>query len=164
MSGKRRAAILAIILALSALVLAGCELSSMLLSFIAPAADGDAVRVKLRLDVGEDIGLLLTDWQANAQHGMSGISNADGSMLGRNSTEYWEIERQNLDSPADTVELNLRFIVVTKYFEPNYDFDYPEEYCVPMEPVSFTAEFGRTYSVTITGNREDGYRAALETP
>ena len=157
MRKTQRAAVFAFAAILSALVLAGCGPSGT-----APQTGGEEIRVEIKLDLKEDIGLLLTDWNVNGQDGMSGASNANKSMIKRNSTEYWTFEKQHLDNPADTVDLTLRFIVVTEYFEPNYDFAFPEEYMMPTEAISFTARFGGTYAVTITGDKASGYQAVLE--
>lgn len=60
------------------------------------------------------------------------------------------------------MDIKLLFTIVTEYFEPNYDNIYPEEYMIPIDVISFKADFGKTYYVTITGNRSDGYHAAIE--
>ena len=122
----------------------------------------DELKVEIKLDLREDIGLLLTSWDVSGQSGMSGASNADGSMIKHNCTEYWSFDKNFLEQPTDTVDLTLEFIVVTKYFEPDYSFNYPEEYLRRMEAVSFSADFGKTYRVTITGDNENGYQARLE--
>ena len=156
-TGKALALMLAALLALSAAGWAGAE------SGWTQAAENE-IRVIIRLDLGEDIGLLIHDHDVNGQKGMGGSSNADRSMIRRDDTLDWTYRREDLDVPADTVEVTLRFTVVTKYHEPNFDNDYPPEDMIPMDPVSFTADFGTTRTVTITGSRETGYRAVLEEP
>ena len=141
---------------LLAFVLAGCGRANDI-----PSPD-EEISVKITLNLKEDIGLLLTAWEVNGHSGMSGSSNADRSMIKGNSTDYWSFNKEMLDAPADTVDLKLQFIVVTEYFEPDYDFDYPEEYLIRMEPISFPADFGKTYHVTITGDKANGYKARLE--
>ena len=150
---KRRAAVLFLAAALSVFAAAGCGGT--------PRA-GNGITVEIRLDLEEDIGLLLTAWDVNGQTGMSGASNADRSMISRSGTEYWSFDQQFPDRPAGTADLKLQFIIVTEYFEPDYDFDYPEEYCMRTDAVSFKADFGRTYTVVITGSMADGYQARLE--
>lgn len=123
----------------------------------------EEIRVNIQLELEEDIGLLLTEYTANGKQGMSGSSVADKSMIKRNSMEFWTFEKWMLeDDLADTVELRLKFIVVTEYFEPDYDFDYPEEYTIPMDAISFTANFGETYHVTIQGGKTSGYQAVFD--
>ncbi len=129
-----------------------------------PRTGEDEIRVIIQLDLKEDIGLLLIDHDVNGTTGTGGISNANKSMLRRDSKDYWTIDKQFVEHPADTVSVTLRFRVVTEYFDPNYDNIYPEEYVEPMDAVSFTAEFGKSYSVTITGDRVNGYHAVLEDP
>ena len=149
-----------IILALFLLTLAGCSL------YGAPdQAEENEIKVLIDLDLMEDIGLLLTGYTVNGEEGMSGTSNADKSMLQKDSKNLlWSYNREFLDDPAGDADVTLQFIVVTEYFEPDYDFNYPEEAMIPMEPVSFTAEPGVTYRVTITGDLENRYTASLDAP
>lgn len=123
----------------------------------------DKIVVNIQLDLDEDIGLLITDWNINGQTGTSGVINADKSKIIRDSNETWEFDRFILNKEADTYELKLKFTIVTEYFEPNYEFDYPEEYTIPTNEISFTAEFGKTYSVIISGGQQNGYNAVLKT-
>ena len=83
-------------------------------------------------------------------------------MIKRNDILDWSFDRQFPESPADTAEVTLLFTVVTEYFDPNYDFDYPEECKIPMNAISFTGEFGETYYVSVTGDNVNGYSATLE--
>jgi hypothetical protein len=124
--------------------------------------DEDKILVNIQLDLDEDIGLLLTEWDINGQTGGSGACNADRSMLKRDSLNEWEFDRVMLEKSADTYEVKLKFIVVTEYFDPNYDFDYPDEYKIPMNEIAFTAKFGEAYYVTITGGHQEGYQAVLQ--
>ena len=55
----------------------------------------------------------------------------------------------------------LQFTIVTEYFDPNYDNIYPEEYMVPIEPISFQGKFGELYHVIVTGNKVNGYHAGV---
>ncbi|MBQ6052941.1 MAG: hypothetical protein IJL30_06635 [Clostridia bacterium] len=122
----------------------------------------DEINVIINLDIKEDIGLFLTQWTVNGQTGGSGCSNADRSFIKRNDILSWTFDRQFMESPAETAEVTLSFIVVTEYFEPDYSFDYPEEYKIPMDAISFTAAFGETYYVSVTGDKTNGYSAVLE--
>ena len=58
--------------------------------------------------------------------------------------------------------LSVRFRVITEYCDPNYENDYPEEYTVLLDPISFNADFRETYHITITGDKENGYQASLD--
>ncbi len=127
----------------------------------APQAAGDEIMLMIRLDLKEDIGLLIIDHDVDGIKGSGGVSNADRSMIRRDDVLCWTFDRQLYDHPADTVELTVRFTVVTEYFDPDYDNLYPEEYSIPMEAVSFRAEFGETCFITITGDRVNGYEAVL---
>ena len=84
-------------------------------------------------------------------------------MLQRDSTNLvWSYNKEFLDNPANIVDVTLQFIIVTEYFEPDYEFDYPDEYLIPVDAISFSAEFGETYYVTITGDQVNGYQADIE--
>ena len=147
--------ILVCILALISVVLVGCSRASE------SQAAKDEIMLKIQLDLNEDIGLLVIDHDVDGKKGSGGMSNADKSMLKRNDVLDWSFDKQLYDHSADTVDLTVRFTVVTEYCDPNYENIYPEEYMVPMEALSFKANFGETYSITITGDKVNGYQAAL---
>ena len=159
MKRKNRTAILVCVAALLAVGMVGCGRSSD-----APQAAGDEIQLIIRLDLKEDIGLLIIDHDLGGNKGSGGISNADRSMIKRDDVLYWTFDKQYYDNPADTADLTLRFTVVTEYCDPNYDNIYPEEYMIPMEAVSFRADFGKAYSVTIAGDKDKGYQAVLGEP
>lgn len=124
--------------------------------------NADEISLQIQLDLKEDIGLLLIDSDIDGNVSSGGSSNADKTMLKKDDQIYWPIERQNYENVPDTVELSLRFTVVTAYCEPNYDNIYPEEYQIPMDAITFPAKFGASYSIRITGDKTNGYRAVLE--
>ena len=159
MKTKPRIAILILMTLLLSLSLAGCNLYED----APPVAEEDEIKVLINLDLNEDIGLLLTKYTVNGKEGMSGNSNADKSMLQRDSTNLvWSYNKEFFDNPANIVDVTLQFIIVTEYFEPDYEFDYPDEYLIPVDAISFSAEFGETYYVTITGDQVNGYQADIE--
>ena len=127
--------------------------------------NADEIKVMIRLDLQEDIGLLLIDYDVNGQTGTGGISNADRSMLKWNSRNLdWSFSREELKQADDPVELCLQLTVVTKYYEPNYDNIYPKKDMIPMEAITFPASFGEVYYVTISGSKAEGYQAVLKQP
>lgn len=158
MNVKSKISIIVLLAMVCSLALAGC---GWLDDGPSPAEENEN-KVLIDLDLGEDIGLLLMDYQVNDEEGKSGISNADRSLLQRDSENLlWSFYWKYPDTPADAADVSLRFIVVTEYFDPDYAFDYPEEYLIPMDALSFSAAFGKTYRVTITGDRTNGYQAAV---
>ena len=124
--------------------------------------NADEISLQIQLDLKEDIGLLLIDSDIDGNVSSGGSSNADKTMLKKDDQIYWPMERQNYEDVPDTVELSLRFTVVTEYCEPNYENIYPEEYQIPMDAITFPATFGGSYSIRITGDKANGYRAVLE--
>ena len=83
-------------------------------------------------------------------------------MLKKDDLIYWSIDKQHYETVSDMVELLLNFTVITEYCDPNYENIYPEEYTMPMKPITFTAKFGDAYSIRITGDKVNGYRAIME--
>ena len=152
--------VLFLIISILAVIAVGCGQQSEELQ-----GNVDEIKVMIRLKLKEDIGLLVLDYDVNGQTGGGGIFNADRSMLKRNSNDLvWDYDRGKLEQPADEVGLRLQFTVVTKYYEPNYENNYPKKDMIPMEAISFQASFGEVYYVTITGSRAEGYQAVLEQP
>ena len=126
-----------------------------------PQPAGNEILLKIRLDLREDIGLLLIDHSVDGKEGSGGMSNADKSLLRRDELLYWSFEKSP-DDTAETAEVAVRFTVVTEYADPNFDNIYPEETMIALEPLSFSARYGNTVSIRIEGDRETGYRAILE--
>ena len=130
-----------------------------------PQAENDEIKVNIRLDLDEDIGLLLFSYDVNGTEGSGGVSNADQSMLKKDSKDlYWSFYKEELETAADTVDMKLSFTVVTEYFEPNYDNNYPKEYMIPMDAFLLQVNFGETYYVTIKGSKANGYHAGAVFP
>lgn len=153
---KKTEIVILICAALLAVCVTGCGMPND-----APQAADDEILLVIRLDLKEDIGLLVIDHEVGGEQGSGGVSNADKSKIKRDETLYWTVDKQFYEGSSDTVDLTLRFTVVTEYCAPNYDNIYPEEYMMQTEEVSFTADFGKTYSLTITGDKLNGYQAAL---
>ena len=109
-----------------------------------PQAAEDEIKLIIQLDVKEDIGLLILDNNLDGTETIGGISNADKSMLRHDDLLDWTLSKQDYGNPADSVNLSIRFRVITEYCEPNYESIYPEEYTVLLDPISFDADFGET--------------------
>ena len=128
----------------------------------APQAEDDEIKVNIQFDLDEDIGLFLIDYDVEGNQGKGGISNADKSMLKKDQTDlFWSFDKEHFGVSANTADVAMHFTVVTQYFDPNYDNIYPDAYTIPAGTVSFTAQFGEIYYVTITGNKDDGYQTAF---
>lgn len=122
---------------------------------------GNEIALRIQLDVQEDIGLLLVGYEAGTSSGSGGTSHADKSLIKHDELLFYTLGEQDFDNPEDVENLSLNFTIITEYVDPNYENAYPEEYTKPAGEVTLQASFGETYSITITGNRTDGYAAAL---
>ena len=156
---KKKTGILFLVFLITALTvcMSGCSGSDAL-----PQAAEDEIKLMIQLNLKEDIGLLILDNNLDGAETSGGISNADKSLLKHDDLLDWTLSKQEYENPADAVNLSVRFRVITEYCDPNYENDYPEEYTVLLDPISFEAEFGTTYHITVTGDRENGYQAALD--
>lgn len=125
-------------------------------------ANENEIKLKIQLDLKENIGLFLIESDIDGQTEIGGTSNADKSMIRHDDVIYWTLDKQHYENAPDSFSLSLRFSVVTKYFEPIYGNDYPEEYKEPLDEISFPAQFGEVYCIRITGDKAGGYQAFLE--
>ena len=123
------------------------------------AVSEDEIALRIKLDTKEDFGLLLIDYDANGSGGRGGISNANKSLIKRGEQLFYTLPRRAFGDPSGVENLSIRFTVITKYFEPNFDEIYPEEFTIPMDAISLNAEFGKSYSIIITGDMANGYHA-----
>lgn len=156
---KEKAAILCLFLLVVALAVCGSRCSQS--EEGPPQAAEDEISLILQLDLKEDIGLLILDNSLDGVETSGGISNVDKTALKHDEVLHWTLSKQDYNNPADTVDLSIRFRVITEYCDPNYENNYPEEYTVLLDPISIRAAFGESYHITITGDKTKGYQAAL---
>ena len=121
----------------------------------------DEIALHLKLDTGEDVGLLVYDYRAGSHEYSGGISNADGSLIQHDSDNIVVWNREELNLSSDTFELSMQFRIITEYVAPNYENVYPDDITKYMEPISWEAHFGESYCITITGDQTNGYQAVL---
>ena len=124
-----------------------------------PAADEIALHIQL--DTEEDVGLLVYDYRTNSHEYSGGISNADKSLIKHDSDNIVVWNKEELNNLSDTFELSMQFRIITEYVTPNYENIYPEEITKYIEPISWEAQFGNSYFITITGDKTNGYHAVL---
>ena len=153
---KKRILISAVLLILAA---AGLLIIKSGLFDRPPEPTEDEVMLKVRLDVSEDIGLLIMDYEIGEKSGSGGFSNANRTKLKKDDLLYWTFSKKELKLSDNETDLKIRFRIITEYFEPNYENIYPEEYTVPIEEISLKVRFAGTYDVIITGNSTEGYKA-----
>ncbi len=124
----------------------------------------DEIALHIQLDTKEDIGLLVFDYRADGHEYSGGIANADKSLLKRHSSDIVEVwDKQELNGSSDTVELSIQFRIITEYVDPNYENVYPEEITKYIqEPIAWKARYGESYSIIISGDMTNGYKAFLE--
>ena len=124
----------------------------------------DEIVLHIRLDAKEDIGLLVFDYRADSHEYSGGISNADGSLISRDSDNIVVWNQEELNNPSEPFELSMQFRIITEYVAPNYENVYPDDITKYMEPISWKAHFGESYFITITGDQTNGYKAVLNKP
>ena len=121
----------------------------------------DEIALHLKLDTEEDVGLLVYDYRAGSHEYSGGISNADGSLIQRDSDNIVVWNREELNLSSDPFELTMQLRIITEYVAPNYENVYPDDITKYMEPISWEAHFGESYCITITGDQTNGYQAVL---
>lgn len=125
-------------------------------------ASDDEIALQIQLDIKEDIGLLIVDYEANESSGSGGTSNADKSLLKHDEFIIYTLSKQEFKNPSDVENMTIQFTIITEYVDPNYENIYPEEYTKKMNTISLHAKFGESYYITITGDNTNGYEAVLE--
>lgn len=121
----------------------------------------DEIALHLQLDTEEDVGLLVYDYRADSHEYSGGISNADGSLIKRDSDNIVVLHKEELNNIPETFELSMQFRIITEYVAPNYENIYPDDITRYMEPISWEAHLGESYFVAITGDKANGYQAVL---
>ena len=122
----------------------------------------DEIALHIQLDTEEDIGLLVYDYRADGHEYSGGISNADESLIKHDSDNIVVWNKEELNTLSDIFELSMQFRIITEYVTPNYENIYPDDITKYMVPISWDANFGESYFITITGDKTNGYKAILK--
>lgn len=144
-------------------------LSFIILSFIiykyANSSDytpaNDELALRIQLDVKEDIGLLIFDYEVNGHEFSSGISNADRSLIKHEDQIIHVWNKEELQVNSGPFELSIKFRIITEYVEPNFENIYPEELTRVLKPIVLKADYGEIYDITITGDRTNEYKVLI---
>lgn len=126
------------------------------------AAFDDEIALQIKLDIKEDIGLIIIDYDVNGSKGSGGISNADKTMIKHDELLIYTLSKSDFNNLTNIENLSIQLKIVTKYIEPNYDNVYPDEYTIPIDTISLKGNYGETYFITISGDKRNGYEAVLK--
>ena len=55
----------------------------------------------------------------------------------------------------------MQFRIITEYVTPNYENIYPEDITRYADPISWEAQFGKSYYITVSGDKTNGFTAIL---
>jgi len=121
----------------------------------------DEIALHIQLEMKEDVGLLVYDYRANSHQYSGGTSNADKSLIKHDDNIVVVLNKQQLNSSSDAVELSMQFRIITEYVNPNYENIYPEDITRYADPISWEAQFGKSYYITVSGDKTNGYTAIL---
>lgn len=113
----------------------------------------DEIALHVHLQTTEDIGLLVYDYCANGHEYSGGTSNADRSLIQRDSDIVIVWKKEELNCSSDTVALTVQFRIITEYVTPNFENIYPEDITRYIDPISWEAHFGESYFITITDDK-----------
>lgn len=121
----------------------------------------DEIALHIQLEMKEDVGLLVYDYRANSHQYSGGTSNADKSLIKHDDNIVVVLNKQQLNSSSDAVELSMQFRIITEYVNPKYENIYPEDITRYADPISWEAQFGKSYYITVSGDKTNGYTAIL---
>ncbi len=121
----------------------------------------EEIALDIQLNLKEDIGLLVIDYECNQSYGSGGSSNADKSLLRQDERIIYTLDKRSFDYQDDLSDTTIQFTIITEYFNPNFENIYPEEHTITIPPITFDAQFGESYSITISGDKTNGYIATL---
>ena len=121
----------------------------------------DELALRIQLDVKEDIGLLLFDYEVNGHEFSSGISNTDRSLLKHDDQIIHVWNKEALEGISGPLDLSINFRIITEYVDPNFENSYTKELTKVLNPISLKAEYGQIYDLTISGDRINGYKVVI---
>ena len=128
----------------------------------------DEIAIRIKLNVKEDIGLIVYDYEIDGHEFGGGVGNADRSLI-RHDEEIittWTKEELKLyldrEIDTDSLPFKMSLRIITEYVDPNYENAYPEEITRYLDTIEWDACFGEEKVILITGDKENGYTAVLE--
>lgn len=122
----------------------------------------DEIALHIKLDTKEDIGLIVYDYEVDNHLYSGGISNANGSLIKHDSSDNVQVwNKSNFDSNENNITMKITFRIITEYYPPNFENIYPSNITKYIEPLEINMNYGNSYYVTISGNKTNGYTAAL---
>ena len=122
----------------------------------------EEITLEIKLDLKEDIGLIIIDYEVDDISGSGGISNANKTLISHNDTLTYTLNKQEFNNLSNIENLIINFKIITKYIDPNYENIYPEEYTSNIASIQIKAHYGETYHLTITGDKTNGYIVKYE--
>lgn len=109
--------------------------------------NSDELALRIQLDVKEDIGLLIFDYEVNGHEFSSGISNTDRSLIKHDDQIIHVWNKDELQVSSDPLDLSIKFRIITEYVEPNFENTYPKELTKVLNPISLKADYGEVYDL-----------------
>ncbi|MBR6407232.1 MAG: hypothetical protein IKS19_01365 [Clostridia bacterium] len=113
--------------------------------------------VAVTLDTPDDIYAVTCDYSLDGKSlGLQGASNADETKI--TDGVYFEFDEKNFEDNPELGELSLSFGL---YDRLRQSLD-EEERVIPVDgEIKIEAQYGREYRVTISGDKQSGFRAVL---
>lgn len=121
----------------------------------------DEIAMHIKLDTNQDIGLIVFDYTVDNHSYSGGIANADGSLISKTSDNVQVFNKEQFNTSSDYIDLNIQFRIITEYVSPNFENLYDEDITRYLDPVNLKLNFGNSYYLTITGDKNDGYEVSL---
>ena len=124
----------------------------------------DEIVFYINLNIKEDIGLFIYDYDVDGYSHGGGMSNANKSPIKHNETIIYTMNKEYDLNNLETINnLKMEFSIVTKYHDPNYDNNYPSEDVKKVEGIiELKPNYGEKYIINIIGDVTNGYQATLE--
>lgn len=122
----------------------------------------DEIVLHVQFDLKEDVGLLVFDYEVDDHTYSGGMSNADGSLLQKKSDNVQVFKKEDLNCEGGVVDFTIQFRIITEYVTPNFENIYAEDITKYLDPISWQAEFGQSYYVTITGDKTNRYNVIFD--
>lgn len=79
----------------------------------------DEISLQIKLDIKEDIGLLIVNYTANGFSHSGGVSNANKSLLKHGELITCTLSKQDFDNQENIENMTVQFEIITEYVDPN---------------------------------------------
>lgn len=123
------------------------------------APQEDELVLHIQLNTDDEVGLIVYDYEIEDHQYSGDISNADSSLIKQGEDNIVLLKQSDLNCLSQSFDFSIQIRIINEYVQPNFENIYDEDITEYTYPITFNAEFGNSYYISVIGNKQIGYKA-----